>query len=86
MTAPIPAALADIVEQAREVRDRYPALYIFLAARERRLDRALAAIPQRDDIEGWLLFDARQLIRQHLLDTPPGLCGLACLGDRSSTD
>ena len=39
-----------------------------------------------DDIEGWLLFDARQLIRQHLLDTPPGLCGLACLGDRSSTD
>ncbi len=86
MTSSIPAALGDIVAQAREVRERYPALYVFLATRERCLDRALAAIPQRDDIEGWLLFDARQLIRQHLLNVPPGICDLACLGDRSSND
>ncbi len=86
MTTPIPAALGDIIEQAREVRERYPALYAFLATRERCLERALAAIPQRDDVEGWLLFDARQLIRQRLLNVPPGICELARLADRSTDD
>ena len=86
MTTPIPAALGDIAEQAREVRERYPALYAFLATRERCLERALAAIPQRDDVEGWLLFDARQLIRQRLLNVPPGICDLARIGDRSADD
>ena len=41
MTSSIPAALSDIVEQARDVRERC-------------LDCALAAIPERDDAEGWL--------------------------------
>lgn len=84
MTTPIPAALGDIVAQAREVRERYPALYAFLATRERCLERALAAIPQRDDVEGWLLFDARQLIRQRLLNVPPGICDLARIAEEDA--
>ncbi|HCG30742.1 MAG TPA: hypothetical protein PK593_00505 [Thermomicrobiales bacterium] len=69
MTSSIPAALSDIVEQARDVRERC-------------LDCALAAIPERDDAEGWLLFVTRQLIRPHLLNVPPGICDLACPGER----
>ncbi len=51
MTSSVPAALGDIAGQAREVRERYPALYAFLATRERCLNRALAGIPQRNDVE-----------------------------------
>lgn len=86
MATSVPAVLGDIVEQAREVRERYPALYAFFATRERCLDRALASIPQRDDIEGWLLFDARQLIRQYLFNIPPGICELARIADLSAED
>lgn len=81
MTTRIPDALVEILEQAREVRERNPALYAFLATRERALDRARAGIPHPDDAEGWLVFDAREHMRRHLLHIPPGICELAEIGD-----
>lgn len=86
MTTRIPDALIDILDQACEVRERYPELYAFLTTRERALDRARAGIPRPDDIESWLVFDAREHMRRHLLHIPPGICELASIAERRSED
>jgi hypothetical protein len=84
VTTRVPEALADIIDQAREMRERFPELYAFLATRERALDRARAGMPRPDDIEAWLVFDAREHMRRYLLNIPAGICDLARIAERSS--
>jgi hypothetical protein len=82
VTTPIPDALADILDQAREVRERYPAFHAFLATRERAIERARRGIPHPGDAEAWLSFNASEHIRRHLLHIPPGICELARLAEQ----
>jgi hypothetical protein len=85
VTTRIPDALVDLVDQARKMRQQFPELYAFLATRERALDRARAGIPRPDDLEGWLVFDAREHMRRHLLNIPAGICDLAHIAERSTS-
>ena len=82
MNTQIPEALADIVDQAREVRERYPAFYAFLATRERAIERARRGIPHPGDAEAWLSFTTGEHICRHLLHVPPGICELARLAEQ----
>jgi hypothetical protein len=74
--------LADLAAQACELRERYPALYTFLATREQALERARAAIPPRGDIEALVGFNAEEHLRRHLLNLPPGVCDLVRAAER----
>jgi hypothetical protein len=81
MATQVPTALSDILDQAREVREQYPAFYAFLVTRERALDRVLAGIPHPSNVEAWLTFSAGAHARR-LLNLPPGMCELVRLAER----
>jgi hypothetical protein len=82
MTTTTTADLSLLLDQARELRERFPELYAFLATRERAVERARAAIPPRGDIEAWVGFDAQEHLYRHVLTIPPGLRELIQMAER----
>jgi hypothetical protein len=81
MATQVPDALSDILDQALEVREQYPAFYAFLVTRERALDRARSGIPHPSNFEAWLTFNAGAHARR-LLNLPPGICELVRIAER----
>ena len=59
--------------QVRQLQEHYPDLYDYLAKRDRAIERALARIPSRADIELSSTFNARAYLERTMRDLVPGV-------------
>ena len=63
--------------QVRQLQGHYPDLYDYLAKRDRAIERALARIPSRADIELSSTFNARAYLEKTMRDLAPGVGDLS---------
>lgn len=73
MTAPPAEKTRTLADQARQMSEHYPELYDYLKQRDRTLERALARIPSRADIELASVFNARRYLEKTLKNLAPGV-------------
>jgi hypothetical protein len=59
MTGTVEHRTPELATQVRQVREQFPDLYDYLTQRDRALERALARIPSRADIELSSVFNTR---------------------------
>jgi hypothetical protein len=64
---------ATLTRQVRQLQEHYPDLYDYLKRRDRALERALARIPSRADIELSSVFNARAYLEKTLRELAPGV-------------
>jgi hypothetical protein len=62
-----------LTTQARQLAEHYPELYEHLRRRDRALERALARIPSRADVELASVFNARRYLEKTMKNLAPGV-------------
>jgi hypothetical protein len=73
--------------QTRQLAEHYPELYEYLKQRDRALERALARIPSRADVELASVFNARRYLEKTMKSLAPGVGDLNGLSaPESATD
>jgi hypothetical protein len=65
--------MPELATQVRQLQEHYPDLYDYLKRRDRALERALARIPSRADIELSSVFNARAYLEKTLRELAPGV-------------
>ncbi len=73
MTAPPAEMTKTLEDQARQMSEHYPELYDHLRRRDRAIERALARIPSRADVELSSVFNARRYLEQTMKSLAPGV-------------
>lgn len=73
MTASPAETTRTLADQARQMSEHYPELYDHLKQRDRALERALARIPSRADVELASTFNARQHLEKTMKNLAPGV-------------
>ena len=66
-----------LASQVRQLQEHYPDLYGYLAKRDRAIERALARIPSRADVELSSVFNARAYLERTMRDLAPGVGDLS---------
>ena len=62
-----------LATQARQLSEHYPELYEHLKRRDRAIERALARIPSRADVELASVFNARRYLEKAMKNLAPGV-------------
>jgi len=73
MTRMIGHRTPDLATQVRHVQEQFPDLYDYLTQRDRALERTLARIPSRADIELSSVFNTRAYLEKALRGLAPGV-------------
>ncbi len=64
---------ASLASQARQLSEHYPELYDHLRRRDKAIERALARIPSRADVELASVFNARRYLEKTMKNLAPGV-------------
>ena len=67
---------ATLAVQARQLSEHYPELYEHLKRRDQAIERALARIPSRADVELASTFNARRYLEKTMKNLAPGVSDL----------